>query len=230
MKYSDGITERLLSLAEEKYKTFQSSLIPNISRDSMIGVRVPALRKIAKEIKNTDEEESFLSSLPHTYYEENYLHALLLSDIKDFSECTSAIDSFLPYVDNWAVCDGLRPKCFSVRREELIAKIHEWMHSSHPYTVRFGIEMLMLHFLEGEHFSPEYLEMCSGIVSDDYYVNMMLAWFFATALAVRYESTVPYLEEKRLPPFVHNKSISKAVESYRVSEENKRCLKALKIG
>jgi len=223
------VSKELFLMKNEKYKKFQSSLIPSAGPDSIIGVRVPDLRVLAGRLKKEGLSHAFLSTLPHAYHEENYIHALLLSDMRDFDECVSEVDRFLPFVDNWAVCDGLRPACFAENKEALLRKIHVWIRSGHTYTLRFGIEMLMLHFLEGDCFSEEHLDICAGVRSDEYYVNMMLAWFFATALAFQYESTVRYIEEKRLSLFVHNKCIQKATESSRVSKSHKAYLKSLRI-
>ncbi len=224
---NEKIIEELRELAEPKYKNFMASLLPTVARENIIGVRVGTLRNIARKIVREGKCESFLSELPHRYYEENYIHALIISGF-EYDECISEIKSFLPCVDNWGVCDGLRPSSFSVNRESLIGEIFSWLKSEHIYTVRFAIEMLMLHFL-GEDFNAEYLEAVSVIVSEEYYVNMMVAWYFATALSERYEETLPYLIYKRLSPWVHNKTISKATESYRISPERKEYLKTLRI-
>lgn len=221
------LTERLLSLADEGYRQFQIPLMPTVDPARVIGVRTPILRKLAKELAGTEEAEAFLRNLPHTYYEENNLHAFLVEQIRDYDACVAAIDAFLPYVDNWSTCDGWSPKVLKKHSEELLCKIREWMSSDRPYTVRFGMGMLQRHFLD-ERFDPEYLEWVAATDREEYYVRMMVAWFFATALAKQYEYALPYIESHRLPEWTHNKAIQKAVESYRVTEEHKRYLKTLK--
>lgn len=222
-----GITERLFSLADDEYRQFQMPLIPTVDPERVIGVRTPILRKLAKELAGTAEAEAFLSDLPHTYYEENNLHAFLLEQIRDYDTCIVAIDAFLPYVDNWSTCDGWAPKILKRYPVELLGKIREWMHSDHPYTVRFGIGMLQRYFLD-ERFCPEYLDWVAAIDREEYYVRMMVAWFFATALAKQYEVTYPYIYERRLPIWTHHKAIQKAVESYRIPAMHKEQLKACK--
>ncbi|MBQ4332805.1 MAG: DNA alkylation repair protein [Clostridia bacterium] len=218
------ITERLFSLADEGYRQFQIPLIPTVDRSRVIGVRTPILRKLARELAGTEEAEAFLRDLPHTYYEENNLHAFLVEQIRDYDACIAAIDAFLPYVDNWSTCDGWSPKVLKKHPEELLSKIRQWMASDLPYTVRFGIGMLQRHFLD-DRFSAEYLAWVASVEREEYYVRMMVAWYFATALAKQYEAAVPYLEQKRLPKWTHNKAIQKALESYRVSAEHKEHLK-----
>lgn len=222
-----NITEELFSLKDEAYKDFQAKLVPTISKETIIGVRVPVLRKFAKDLIKKGKEGEFLSSLPHTYYDENMLHSILLSESKDFTTCVERINSFLPFVDNWAVCDILSPKIFKKNREDLLPFIKKWISSKHTYTCRFGLGMLMSHFLE-EDFKSEYLRLVAEVESEEYYVNMMVAWFFATALAKQWKESVLYLEEKRLSPWVHNKTIQKAVESYRISKEEKEYLRGLR--
>ena len=195
---------------------------------SFIGIRVPVLRKFAKEFAKEAECEFFLQQLPHEYYDENMLHGLLISQIKDYEECIRLTERFLPYIDNWAVCDIMSPKVFAKHKEELLAKIKTWSQSSHVYTCRFGIETLMTHYLDKE-FKTEYLEIPASVRSDEYYVKMMVAWFFATALAKQWEATIPYIEQKRLAPWTHNKTIQKSIESYRISPEQKEYLRSLKI-
>ena len=221
------IQEELFALQDTEYADFQSKLTPNIPRESIIGVRVPQLRKLAKRLGKSKEAQEFLLALPHAYYDENMLHSLLVSEIKDFDDCISAIDAFLPYVDNWAVCDILSPKAFKKNLNLLLPKIRQWAASNHTYTCRFGIEMLMTHFLD-EDFDSKYLEIPAQIHSDEYYINMMIAWFFATALAKQWDSALPYLETKKLDVWVHNKTIQKARESYRITAEQKLYLKSLK--
>ncbi len=221
------VYERLLSSADGQYKEFQSKLVPNISKDTMLGVRTPDMRRIAKEIKGTEAAESFLRELPHRYYEENLVHFFLIAMIKDFDRCIEAVETFLPYVDCWPVCDQSSPKVFSKEHGRLLPYIRKWMDSDHVYTVRFGIRMLMNEFL-GEDFRPEYIEWVSAVKADDYYVKMMVAWYFATALAKRYDESVVYIEKHRLEPWIHKKALQKAVESYRVTAEHKDHLRSLR--
>ena len=222
------IQAELFALQDIEYKKFHSKLIPNIDSKTIIGVRVPLLRKLAKTLKNSAESDEFLKILPHTYYEENNLHALLLEQLTDYNHCVEAVDAFLPYVDNWATCDILRPKCFAKHRRELLNEIERWISSDRTYTVRFAIEMLMVHYLDAD-FAPCYPQMVAQVQSDEYYINMMIAWYFATALAKQWDSIIPYLTEYRLSPWVHNKTIQKAIESYRITPEQKAYLKTLRI-
>ncbi len=221
------IKNELFLFRDLKYKEFHSKLMPTINPDTIIGVRVPILRSYANKLFKKEGIEKFLLSLPHNYYEENNLHAFLIEKTKDYDECIQRLERFLPYVDNWATCDMMRPKCLSQNKDKLILKIKEWILSEHTYTVRFGIEMLMIFFADDE-FSLDYLELVASIKSEEYYINMMLSWYFATLLAKQYESTIPYLEKNILPVWVHNKTIQKAVESYRISIEKKEYLKKLK--
>lgn len=221
------IQERLFELQDLKYAAFQSKLTPTIPKESFIGVRVPMARKLAKEFSKKEEGKTFLSCLPHEYYDENMLHGLLISEIKDYETCISELEAFLPYVDNWAVCDIMSPKVFKKNKNQLLMKIREWSASTHTYTCRFGLEMLMSHYLD-ESFQTELLEIPAVVKSDEYYVNMMIAWFFATALAKQWDATIPYIEERKLEPWVHRKTIQKACESYRITEEQKIYLKTLK--
>lgn len=218
------VTERLLSLADEGYRRFQIPLMPTVDPQRVIGVRTPILRKLAKELAGTAEGEVFLRELPHTYYEENNLHAFLLEQIRDYDTCIAAIDAFLPYVDNWSTCDGWSPKVLKRHPEELLGKIRQWMASDRPYTVRFGIGMLQRHFLD-DRFCSDYLDWVAAVDREEYYVRMMVAWYFATALAKQYDAALPYIRDGRLPRWTHNKAIQKAVESYRVTEEHKAVLK-----
>ena len=218
------IQERLFALQDEKYREFQRSLIPGLPRENIIGIRIPAMRKLAKEFVKEPEAAVFLKQLPHTYYDENILHALLIAEIKDYDACMEAVEAFLPYIDNWAVCDGLSPKVFGKHKAELLEKIRLWIPSEHIYTCRFGIGMLMRWFLD-EDFQPGYLELPAAVRSEEYYVNMMTAWFFATALAKQWDSAITYLEQNRLDPWTHNKTIQKARESYRITTEQKEYLK-----
>lgn len=222
------IQKELLELGDEKYAQFQANLTPGINPDSIIGIRVPVLRGYANTLVKKEECKDFLSELPHKYYDENMLHAILLSGLKgDYESVLSSVEAFLPYIDNWAVCDTTIPKVFEKHKEQLICKIYEWADSSHVYTCRFGIKMLMTHFLKDD-FKEEYLELPAKIISDEYYVNMMIAWFYATALAHQYDATIKIIEQNRLPQWVHNKSIQKAVESYRITDEQKIYLKSLR--
>ena len=222
-----SIRERLFSLRDEKFAAFQAKLIPNIAPERIIGVRTPELRKLAKALRGSDEAEAFLKELPHEFFEENNLHAFLLCEIKDFERCVRRVEEFLPYVDNWATCDQLRPRVFAKNKQALLPCIRAWIASDRVYTRRFGIGMLMSHFLD-EDFREEYLGWVSDIHSAEYYVNMMIAWYFATALAKQYKAALPYIEERRLDPWVHNKTIQKALESFRVSDEQKKLLRTLK--
>lgn len=222
-----NIQEKLLSMRDLSYKSFHQKLMPTVDWDTVIGIRVPLIRKLAKELKNTPEAKLFLDSLPHRYYEENNLHACLLEGIRQYDNCMAKVKEFLPHINNWATCDMLSPKIFQKHLPQLQKECFLFLESGHPYTVRFGIKMLMDHFLE-EHFSEEYPERIAQIQSEEYYVNMMIAWYFATALAKQYEAVLPYLEEQRLPFFVHNKTIQKAVESRRISPHIKEYLKALR--
>ena len=221
------IQERLKNLKDETYRDFQSKLVPNISKETILGVRTPALRAFAKDLKGTKEAEEFLKELPHTYYEENLLHFFLISFIKDFDECAKEVERFLPYVDCWPVSDQASPKVFAKNHEKLLPLIQTWIASDHVYTKRFGIRMLMNEFL-GEDFKPKYLEWVSKVEGEDYYIKMMVAWYFATALAKQYDESIVYIEERRLEPWTHKKAIQKAVESFRVSEEHKQYLKTLR--
>lgn len=221
------IQERLMSLQDESYANFQSKLIPTVAREKIIGVRVPQVRKLAKELLREGDYKEFLDQLPHTYYDEDMLHGLLLSELKDYTLCIRRIEQFLPYVDNWAVCDCMSPKVFRKNKDFLLDKIREWTASEDTYTCRFGVGMLMTHFLE-EDFEPEYLEMVACIQSEEYYVNMMRAWFYATALARQWEATITVLATGRLDIWTHNKTIQKARESFRITAEQKEQLKTMK--
>ena len=223
-----SIRETLFSLRDEKFAAFQARLIPNVAPERIIGVRTPALRKLAKTLRGSGEAEEFLKALPHDFFEENNLHAFLLCEMKDFDACVQAVEDFLPYVDNWATCDQMSPGVFRKNKQALLPYIRCWIASERCYTRRFGTGMLMSHFLD-EDFREEYLRLVSDKRSEEYYVNMMIAWYFATALAKQYEAALPYHENRRLDPWVHNKTIQKAVESFRVSDEHKACLRALKI-
>ena len=223
----EEIRKELFLLRDEKYGEFQAKLIPNADPETVIGVRTPALRKYAKELIRIEDVSGFLDALPHEYFDENQLHAFLISEMKDYEHCIREVERFLPYVDNWATCDQMSPKVFKKHRSELLLRIREWIRSDRTYTIRFGVGMLMQHFLD-EDFDSAYPEMVAELRSDEYYVNMMIAWYFATALAKQYETVLPYLEEKRLDTWTHNKTIQKAVESYRITAEQKVYLKTLK--
>ena len=221
------ILEKLYSMQDENYALFQAKLTPNIPPEKFIGVRVPECRRLAKSLSKENDISAFLDSLPHSYYDENILHALLISEIKDYYKCIYELERFLPYVDNWAVCDIISPKPFKKHKNTLIVKIKEWSASNHTYTCRFGLRMLMSHFLD-EDFKPEYLDIPASINSDEYYINMMKAWFFATALAKQWETTLPYVQERKLDEWTHKKTIQKATESYRITKEQKDLLKTLR--
>ena len=222
------VQEELFRLQDKGYRDFQKKLIPTVNPDTIIGVRTPELRKYAKQLAKREDVREFLRDLPHSYFDENQLHAFIISGIKDYDHCMEEVCLFLPYVDNWATCDQMSPKVFKKHRQDLIAYIREWMDSGETYKVRFALGMLMEHFLE-EDFAVEYLELAAGIRSQEYYVNMMVAWYFATALAKQYEAALPFLQDQRLDTWTHNKTIQKAVESYRISPEQKAYLKTLKI-
>ena len=221
------IQKELFSLQDKEYMKFLSKLTPNVSEDTIIGVRIPEIRKLAKKLVRNNEYEDFLKELPHKYYDENLLHGAIISENKDFENCIELLDNFLPFIDNWAVCDTISPKIFKKHKKELIEKIKEWSQSDKTYTCRFGVEMLMTHFLD-EDFKKEYLEMVANIHSEEYYVKMVVAWFFATALAKQWDYAVIYLEDNRLDVWVHNKTIQKARESLRILEDKKGYLKGLK--
>ncbi len=224
----EEIRRRLFELQDVPYRDFQVNLIPTVETESMIGVRTPALRKLAREYGRREEIDEFLQDLPHKYFDENQLHAFIISGIKDFATCLMHVEKFLPYVDNWATCDQMSPMVFKKKHPELLTYIREWMKSDRTYTVRFGIGMLMQHYLD-EDFDPSYPEMVAGIKSEEYYISMMIAWYFATALAKQYDTILPFIEEKRLDSQTHNRAIQKAIESYRITPEQKAYLKTLKI-
>lgn len=223
------IQKELFKYKDAKNADFQRKLTPGVDKDKFIGVRVPNARKVAKLALQKYDYEEFLNVLPHTYFDENLLHSILLSEIKDYDKCMKYIDEFLPYVDNWAVCDTISPKCFKKHKEDLLKKIKVWAKSKHVYTCRFGIDMLMTFYLD-EDFKPEYLAIPSKIHSKEYYINMMIAWYYATALAKQWDDTIIYLEENKLDTWVHNKTIQKAIESYRISDKQKDYLRTLRRG
>lgn len=224
----ESIRETLFSMQDIKYGDFQAKLMPTIVRETVIGVRTPALRKYAKELAKEKDISYFLQDLPHQYFEENQLHAFIICEQKEYEKCMEELQLFLPYVDNWATCDQMSPKIFRKHRQELLEQIKLWIASDKTYTIRYGIGMLMIHFLD-EEFDIQYAEMVAAIRSEEYYVNMMIAWYFATALAKQYESIVPYIENHKLDPWTHRKAIQKSVESYRITKEQKEYLKSLKI-
>ncbi len=216
----------LFSLQDEDYRTFQCRLMPTVDVETVIGVRTPLVRKYAKEMVGSAAAEDFLQALPHQYYEENNLHAFLVEEIKDFDACVAALDAFLPYVDNWATCDSMNPKILGKHKERLLDAIENWLSSPDTYAVRFGIKMLMTWFLDA-YFSPLYLEKVASVHSEEYYIKMMVSWYFATALAKQYKATLPYLEKHRLSPWIHAKTVQKAIESYRLTKEQKVYLRTL---
>ncbi len=221
------IQKRLFELQDREYKDFNSRLIPTVDPELVIGVRTPELRRLGKSLAKEPDIDIFLRSLPHTYYEENNLHGFIIETIKDFDKCVEALDAFLPYVDNWATCDQMSPRALKKNPAKLLDKVRQWIASGKVYTVRFGIGVLMRYYLD-DGFLPDYLEMAADIKSDEYYINMMIAWYFATALAKQYEAALPYIEKERLEPWTHNKAIQKAVESRRITEEKKAYLRTLK--
>ena len=222
------ITAQLFALQDKAYADFQSKLLPTVKREAVIGVRTPDLRKMAKQICKTPAAQEFMQALPHRYFDENQLHAFILSEEKDFNICIANLEQFLPYVDNWATCDQLSPRCFKKHTTELLPYVRKWMRSKHTYTKRFGICTLMRYFWD-EAFRPEYLEWVASIKSDEYYIRMMQAWFFATALAKQWDATLPYIQQQRMEKETHNKTIQKAVESFRIADEQKALLKTLRV-
>lgn len=222
------IRERLFAVQDEQYGDFTAKLIPDVERKKVIGVRSPEIKKLATEFSGSEAGEVFLTCLPHKYLEENHLHAALLAKKKDYESALAQLKAFLPYVDNWATCDTSIPKAFSKNKDALIKEIYVWLKSKHTYTVRYAIGLLMRLYLDG-NFKEEYLRLVADVKSEEYYVNMMRAWYFATALAKQYEATLPLIESKTLDKFTQNKSIQKARESYRVTPEHKEYLKQFKI-
>lgn len=221
------IRSKLFEMRDGKYQQFNSSLIPNVNSEFVIGVRTPELRKYASELAKRDDIGEFLAVLPHEYFEENQLHAFIIEKTKDYDKCLAQVEEFLPFIDNWATCDQCAPKVLVKNPERLISSVKRWISSDKPYTIRYGIGMLMRVYLD-DRFSPEYPELVAAVESQEYYVNMMRAWYFATALAKQYEAVIGYFEDARLDEWTHNKSIQKAIESYRVSDERKAYLKTLK--
>lgn len=225
---TDEIRQELFKLADLKYLELQSHLTPSLSAEDFIGVRTPQLRKLAKTYAARDDIGEFLDDLPHKYFDENQLHAFIISLDKDFESCMAQVERFLPYVDNWATCDQMIPKCFAKHKDKLLQYAKRWLKSDKTYIVRFGIKVLMDHFLD-ERFDVKYVESVAKLRSEEYYIKMMQAWYFATALAVQYDSVLPFLIDKKLDPWTHNKAIQKAVESYRITDEQKQYLKTLKV-
>lgn len=222
------IEKELFGLADDGYREFHAKLIPTVSKDRIIGVRVPAVRSLAKKFAKDSEAVGFLNDLPHNYYEENNVHAFIIEQTNDIDEALALTEKFLPYIDNWATCDSFMPKVFKKHPDKVLGKIRIWIKSEHTYTVRYAVCLLMKLFLK-ENFSIEYPETVSQIHSDEYYINMMIAWYFATALVYRYDDVLPYITEQRLSSWVHNKAIQKAVESNRINKEVKQYLRSLKI-
>lgn len=222
------IYEQLLDIQDLKYRDFQYKLMPGVEYERILGVRLPELRKLAKELAKDNEIADFTTNIPHQFYDENNLHGLIIAEISDYDRCIKEIDRFLPCIDNWATCDCLHPKAFKKNHARLLKDIRRWMNSQEPFTIRFGIEMLMTHFLD-EDFHPEYLEWVAAIRNEEYYIKMMVAWYFATALAKQWDATIPFVESKVLAPWTHNKTIQKAIESYRITAEQKEYLRGLKI-
>ena len=225
---TEEIREELFRIRDIEYRDFQVRLIPSVEPDQVIGVRTPALRKYARQLAKRADAQIFLQDLPHRYFDENQLHAFMISGIKDYGKCLEEVNIFLPCVDNWATCDQLSPAVFKKHRRELIREIRNWIDSDRTYTVRFGLGMLMSHFLD-EDFDPAFLDLAAEVRSEEYYIKMMIAWYFATALAKQYDAALPYIEDRRLEPWTHNRTIQKAVESFRVSPEQKDYLRSLRI-
>ncbi len=224
----EKIQAELFELQDEKYRDFHSKLIPDMEKENIIGIRTPVLRKYAKQFAKTEDAAAFLQDVPHIYYEENNLHMMLITSIKEYDKCLKEIEKFLPCIDNWATCDLPAPKCFAGHKEELLPRIKQWIHSGETYTIRYGIGMLMRLYLD-EDFKPEYAGLVASVTSKEYYVNMMIAWYMATALAKQWDVIIPYVEEHRFSDWVHRKTIQKAVESYRITDEQKRYLRSLRV-
>ena len=222
------IREKLLAMQDKEYRDFQAKLIPTVDPKRIIGTRTPQLRDLAKELTKTYDCSLFLDDLPHKYFDEDQLHAFILSGMKDYDECMDRLEIFLPYVDNWATCDQMSPKVFKKHKQELLERVKVWIASDDTYTVRFGIGMLMEHFLDDD-FDKKYPKMVAGVKSEEYYINMMIAWYFATALAKQYDAVIPYIEKKKLPAWTHNKAIQKSIESNRVTPGYKEYLRSLRV-
>ena len=221
------LQQQLFALQDKTYREFHSKLMPDTDKETVIGIRIPVLRKFAREFAKKPEAREFLQQLPHPYYEENNLHMMLISAEKDYEKCLAEVERFVPYIDNWATCDMLAPKCFAKHKQELLPKVKEWIASEKTYTIRYGIDLLMALYLD-EDFKPEYLELAASVTSEEYYVKMVIAWYFATALAKQWDAAIPYIEQHRLSDWVHRKTIQKAVESYRITKEQKDYLRTLK--
>lgn len=222
------IKNKLFELQNQTLKKFNAKLIPNVSANTVLGIRTPDLKKLAKQLFEQGEYNAFLQELPHTYLEENHLHTFIISHIKDFDECILQVNKFLPFLDNWATCDSFKPTVFRKNKIQLLKHIKEWLTSGQTYTIRFGVNMLMTHFLD-QDFCPEYLDLVVNIKSSEYYVNMVRAWYFATALAKHYDDVIGIIEDKKLDVWTHNKTIQKAIESYRICDKQKVYFKGLKI-
>ena len=227
MRSFTELQQQLFALQDLKYRDFHSTLMPGIEKETIIGIRTPILRKFAMEFRKTEESWQFLKELPHQYYEENNLHMMLISAEEEYEICLEQVKAFLTYIDNWATCDLPLPKCYAKHKKDLISEVKQWMASGKTYTIRYGIGVLMRLYLD-EDFRPEYLEWVTAVKSEEYYVNMMIAWYLATALAKQWDATIPYLEEKRLSEWVHKKTIQKAIESYRITPEQKVYLRSLR--
>ncbi len=219
--------DRLEKVNDEAYRDLQMKLVPNIPPETVVGVRTPEMRAIAKAVYESADRDAFLNDLPHKYYEENLIHFFVIAQIRDFDECIRRTEAFLPYVDCWPVSDQATPKSFRKNHEKLLPYLRNWIASEHVYTARFGIRMLMNEFLDAD-FKEEYLDLVASKTGEDYYLKMMIAWYFATALAKRYDETLPYLETRRLDDWTHKKTIQKAVESFRVTDEHKAYLRTLR--
>ena len=224
---TEEIRADLFANQDIKYRDFQSKLTPTIAEGSAIGVRTPVLRKLAKGYSKRKDVADFLDDLPHQYFDENQIHAFLISEIKDYDECITRLNQFLPYVDNWATCDQMSPKCFKKNHDLVPGQLLKWIGTNDIYTIRFAIVSYMSQFLN-EDFDEEYLKIVASVKSDEYYINMAIAWYFATALAKQYEAALPYIENNMLDKWTHNKAIQKSIESYRVTDEHKQYLRSLK--
>ena len=222
------VQKRLFEMQDAEYRDFHAKLVPTMEKTKFIGIRTPMLRKFAKKFGKTEESEILLQVLPHQYYEENNLHGLLIEQIRDYDKCLEELERFLPFIDNWATCDLLALHMMKKHRDVFIREVFRWIESDQPYTIRFGISMLMRHYLD-EEFKTEYPEKVAAIRSEEYYVNMMRAWYFATALAKQYEKVLPFLEKRQMDVWTHNKTIQKAIESYRITSEQKEYLRTLRI-
>lgn len=228
MSIKDEIIKTLYAQQDLKYKDLQVTTIPSVEADAIIGVRTPQLRAYAKELGKRDDVNEFLDELPHKFFEEDQLHAFIISGMKDYDEAIDRLEEFLPYVNNWATCDQMSPKVFKKNKQDLLKHIKVWIKSKETYTIRYGVGMLMEHYLD-EDFDVKYPAMVSKLRSDEYYVNMMIAWYFATALAKQYDAVIPFIEERKLDVWTHNKAIQKSIESYRITDEQKAYLRTLKI-